>query len=227
MRDSATPLAGLKVFLVDDHPLVRDHLRILMHQAGFTPCGQADNASDALTMIESSSPDVVIADIALGCGRNGLELLKDIKARHPGLPVLVLSMHDEALFAERVMRAGASGYVSKQEPPANIIAAIQQVMKGETYMNEKTAAIFAKRFIQGKTRKRGSLVHSLTDRELEVFQLIGQGQNSRAIAEALRLDYKTVETYRGRIKAKLQLGNSTELHQFAYQWWREGGGREN
>lgn len=224
MRGVESPEGCVRVFVVDDHPLVRDHLRILLDQAGFLPCGQADNAAEALEMIGTGSPDVVIADITLGRGRNGLELVKEIKARYPELPVLVLSMHEEAIFAERVMRAGASGYLSKQEPPANIIAAIRQVLNGETYMSARTAEVLARRFIQGK--KQGgcaSAVESLTDRELEVFQLIGQGRNSRAIAEELHLDYKTIETYRGRIKAKLHLANSTELHQCAYQWWRDGG----
>ena len=206
------------VFLVDDHPLVREWLtQMIQRENELTVCGEAEDTHEALAKIEASNPDIVIADISLK-STHGLELVKDLQARRPALPVLVLSMHDESLYAERVLRAGARGYITKQEATKKILLAIRQVMAGQIYISEKMAARMVHKMVVGRAQDQKSPIERLTDRELEVFQLIGRGQGTRRIAAELHLGIKTVESYRARIKEKLKLEDGTQLLQQAIQW---------
>ena len=209
---------GTKVFLVDDHPLVREWLsQLIQRENDMTVCGEAEDTQDALEKIELTKPDIVIADISLK-STHGLELVKDLQARHPSLPVLVLSMHDESLYAERVLRAGAKGYITKQEATKRILLAIRQVLSGQIYISEKMASRMVNKMVLGRSQDQKSPIERLTDRELEVFQLIGRGQGTRRIAGELNLGIKTVESYRARIKEKLNLEDGTQLLQQAIQW---------
>ncbi len=210
--------AKTKVFLVDDHPLVREWLtQLIQRENDLTVCGEAEDAHEALDKIEQCGPDIVIADISLKT-THGLELVKDLQSRHPKLPVLVLSMHDESLYAERVLRAGAKGYITKQEATKKILHAIRQVLDGQVYVSESMATRMVHKLVQGRQEAHSSSIERLTDRELEVFQLIGRGQGTRRIAEELHLGIKTVESYRARIKDKLKLTDGTQLLQQAIQW---------
>ncbi len=207
-----------KVFLVDDHPLVREWLgQLIQREDDLSVCGEAEDAGEALDKIAASKPSIVIADISLK-NSHGLELVKDLKIRFPSLPVLVLSMHDESLYAERVLRAGAMGYITKQEATKKILLAIRQVLSGAIYVSEHMAARMVHKLVVGSSREHSSPIDRLTDRELEVFQLIGRGQGTRRIAEELHLGIKTVESYRARIKEKLKLQDGTQLLQQAIQW---------
>ena len=166
---------------------------------------------------EETKPDIVIADISLK-STHGLELVKDLQVRFPSLPVLILSMHDESLYAERVLRAGARGYITKQEATKKILLAIRQVLSGQIYISEKMASRMVNKMVMGRAQEQKSPIERLTDRELEVFQLIGCGQGTRRIATELHLGIKTVESYRARIKEKLNLDDGTQLLQQAIQW---------
>lgn len=212
----------INVVLVEDHRMFREWLGHMISSAGnLKIAGETDNIADALELIEKVHPDIVIVDLTLR-GSSGLELIKNLKARGVDVPVLVLSMHDEELYAERALRAGAKGYVCKSEASATVAAAIRKVLKGEVYLNEKmTAKILG---AIGRTSPRASSgMESLADRELEVFQLIGKGYNIPKIAEQLRLGETTVGTYRARIKEKLQVKTSAELYTRAAQWVQERG----
>jgi DNA-binding NarL/FixJ family response regulator len=210
--------AKAKVFLVDDHPLVREWLTQLIQREGdLSVCGEAEDTQEALKKIEETKPDIVIADISLK-NSHGLELVKDLQARLPSLPVLVLSMHDESLYAERVLRAGAKGYITKQEATRKVLQAVRQVLSGEIYISERMASRMVHKMVAGGVESQKSPVERLTDRELEVFQLIGRGQGTRRIAAELHLGIKTVESYRARIKGKLKLEDGTQLLQHAIQW---------
>jgi DNA-binding NarL/FixJ family response regulator len=207
-----------RVFLVDDHPLVREWLsQLIQRESDMEVCGEAEDAPEAIAGIEKCHPDIVIADISLK-KTHGLELVKDLQVRAPSLPVLVLSMHDESLYAERVLRAGAKGYITKQEATKKILLAIRQVLTGQIYVSEKMATRMLHKLVVGHHQEQKSPVERLTDRELEVFQLIGRGQGTRKIAEDLHLGIKTVESYRARIKEKLKLQDGTQLLQQAIQW---------
>jgi len=207
-----------KVFLVDDHPLVREWLsQLIQREDDLAVCGEAEDTQDALEKIEQTKPDIVVADISLK-NTHGLELVKDLQARLPSLPVLVLSMHDESLYAERVLRAGAKGYITKQEATKKILQAVRQVLSGQIYISEKMASRMVHKMVLGRTDNQKSSIERLTDRELEVFQLIGRGQGTRRIAADLHLGIKTVESYRARIKEKLKLEDGTQLLQQAIQW---------
>jgi len=205
---------------VDDHPVVREGLaEMLSRQPRYYVCGEAEDRAQALTAIETDKPDLVIVDLALK-GQPGIELVKDIRARHPELRMLVLSMHDELVHAERVVRAGASGYIAKQEAATRIVSAIQHVLNGGIYLSDRvTAQITAK--VAG--RPLGATVERLADRELQVFELIGEGLSTQQIAERLHLGVGTVETYRARIKEKLLLEDAHELLQSAIHWNRGQG----
>ncbi len=210
--------AKTKVFLVDDHPLVREWLtQLIQRENDMAVCGEAEDVPEAVAKIEQTRPDIVIADISLK-KTHGLELVKDLQSRCPSLPVLVLSMHDESLYAERVLRAGAKGYITKQEATKKILLAIRQVLSGQIYVSEQMAARILHKLVLGRPKEQSSSVERLTDRELEVFQLIGHGQGTRRIAEELHLGIKTVESYRARIKEKLKLTDGTQLLQQAIQW---------
>jgi DNA-binding NarL/FixJ family response regulator len=217
-KSKTDPATKTKVFIVDDHPLVREWLGQLIQREGdMAVCGEAEDTQQALKEIEETQPDIVIADITLKT-THGLELVKDLQARHPSLPVLVLSMHDESLYAERVLRAGARGYITKQEATKRILLAIRQVLSGQIYISEKMASRMVHKMVLGRAEEQRSPIERLTDRELEVFQLIGRGQGTRRIAEELHLGIKTVESYRARIKEKLKLDDGTQLLQHAIQW---------
>jgi DNA-binding NarL/FixJ family response regulator len=207
-----------KVFLVDDHPMVRDWLTQLIGQeSDMVVCGEADDTAEALKKIAETKPDIVVSDITLRT-THGLELVKDLQVREPSLPVLIFSMHDESLYAERVLRAGAMGYITKQEATQKILQAMRQILAGGIYMSEKMAARMLHQMVLGRGEEKKSPIERLTDRELEVFQLIGGGHGTRRIAAELHLGIKTVESYRARIKEKLQLQDGTQLLQQAIQW---------
>ena len=211
-----------KVFLVDDHPLVREHLRSLLErEADLTVCGEAADVPTALSLITWQKPDLVILDISLKRS-HGLELLKHLKELRPGLPVLVLSMHDETLYAERSLLAGAMGYITKEEATVNVLSAVRKVLAGQVYVSERMAARMMHKLVRGTTRPEGSPLDVLADRELEVFQMIGRGMGTRQIAEELRLGIKTVESYKARIKEKLRLTDANQLLQHAIEWVQSG-----
>jgi DNA-binding NarL/FixJ family response regulator len=179
-------------------------------------CGEAASEPQALQLIGSSLPEVVVVDITLENG-SGLELIKNVKAMHPGVAMLALSMHDESLYAERALRAGARGYLMKREAAKKVIQGIRAVLAGQLFVSEKITALMAERFVEGRTAP-ASPVSELSDRELEVFQLLGRGQTTRQIADHLHVGFKTVQAYCARIKEKLQLANATELLRAAMQW---------
>jgi DNA-binding NarL/FixJ family response regulator len=207
-----------KIILVDDHPLVREWLTNLIHQQpDLTVCGEAETASAALQVIASTKPDVAIVDISLK-GGSGMELIKNIKLLHPNLAVIVLSMHDERLYAERALRAGARGSIMKRETTKKIIAAIRQVLGGKLYLSERLASLFAEKFVDRGATIAQSPIEQLSDRELEVFQMLGEGRETRQIAETMHVSMKTVQVYCARIKEKLKLGNATELLREAIRW---------
>jgi DNA-binding NarL/FixJ family response regulator len=208
-----------RVLVVDDHPIVRQGLvQLINNEPDLAVCAQADTAHDGMKLIASEKPDVAIVDLSLA-DKSGLEMIKDIKTRFPKLPVLVLSMHDEQLYAERALRAGALGYVMKEEATENVMTAIRSVIRGEIYVSGSMTGKILHHFVGGRPAEtKINPVERLSDRELEVFQLIGQGRPTREIAEKLFLSVKTIETYRAHIKEKLKLQNATQLLQQAIQW---------
>lgn len=211
-----------KILVVEDHPLFRAMLvQLIDQELGMTVCGEADNIHEAMTLVEETEPDAAIVDLTLQ-GSSGLEFIKDLKARHVQLPVLVLSMHAESLYAERVLRAGAKGYIAKEESPAEVVAAIRKVMAGEIYVSAKVTGTILHRLGRADEAIRPSGLDLLSDREIEVFQLVGGGLNSRQIAERLSLGSTTVDSYRARIKEKLGIRNAAELYQRAAQWVESG-----
>lgn len=205
-----------RILIVDDHPMMRQGLAQLIGvEPDLAVCGEAENAEQALDAIKPLKPDLVLADISLP-GKNGLELIKDFQVLQPGLPILVISMHDESLYAERVLRAGGRGYIMKQEGGKKLMEAIRQVLDGKIYVSQKMSAEILEMF-SGR-RSESSPVEKLTDREFEVFQLISQGKGTRDIAEQLHLSIKTVEVHRANIKTKLKLKSAAELIRFAVRW---------
>jgi DNA-binding NarL/FixJ family response regulator len=206
-----------KIFLVDDHPLVREWLTNLINQQpDLAVCGEAETGPAALSALSQQRVQLVVADLNLA-NSSGIELIKDLKQLHPDLPVLVLSMHDESLYAERVFRAGARGYVNKRETAQKVIEAVRRVLDGKLYISEKAAEILAARSMRGQSASR-SLIELLSDRELEVFDKLGQGQGTRQIAEDFHVSVKTIQEYCARIKEKLHLNNATELLREAVRW---------
>jgi DNA-binding NarL/FixJ family response regulator len=206
-----------KVFIVDDHPLVREWLTTLINQQkDLMVCGEAEDAPRALQAIEALQPDAAVVDVTLTSG-SGIELVKDVKRMAPKVAVVVLSMHDESLYAERAFRAGARGYVMKRETTRKIISAIREVLAGRLYASEEFRTSLTEKLIEGKLSN--SPVDLLSDRELEVFRRLGQGQETRRIGEALGISIKTVQVYCARIKEKLTLANATELLREAMRWW--------
>ena len=206
------------VFVVDDHPIVRQGLTLLINQeADLTVCGEAEEMHSALSAIQATRPDILIVDISLN-GPDGLELLKNIRILSPRLPVLILSMHDESIYAERALRAGANGYIMKQEATEKVLVALRRILSGEIYVSDRIANSMLRHYVRGAGPSEHSSISDLTDRELEVFRLIGEGQGTRQIAEALHLSVKTVESYQAHIKEKLSLRSARELVQYAVQW---------
>jgi DNA-binding NarL/FixJ family response regulator len=210
--------ATKRVLIVDDHPMMRQGLaQLINHEPDLSACGEADTVAQAMKRISADKPDLVLADISLP-DRSGLELIKDTQALHPGLPVLVVSMHDESLYAERVLRAGGRGYIMKQEGGKMLMRAIRQVLSGQIYVSEKMAAKILEIFSGHRAEVAQSPVERLSDREFEVFQLVGQGKGTREIAEQLHLSVKTVEVHRANIKHKLELERGTDLVRYAIRW---------
>ena len=206
------------VFLVDDHPIVRQGLTLLINQeADLVVCGEAQEMQSALRAIQSANPDILIVDLSLG-GPDGLELLKNIRVVSPRLPVLILSMHDESIYAERALRAGANGYIMKQEATQKVLVALRRILSGEIYVSERIANNMLQHYVHGAKHTEHSSISELTDRELEVFRLIGEGHGTRQIAETLHLSVKTVESYQAHIKEKLSLRTARELVQHAVEW---------
>jgi len=203
------------VFIIDDHPVVRQGLALLIdREPDLKVCGDAADSASAFEGLEALAPDVVILDLSLS-GPDGLELLKSIRARYAALPVLVLSMLDESLYAERTLRAGASGYIMKQEATEKVLVALRRILGGGIYLSEAMANKVLHHFAAGSPAAEQSPLAELTDREIEVFRLIGKGQSTREIAELLHISVKTVESYQANIKDKLSLKNSRELLQWA------------
>ena len=207
-----------KILVVDDHPMVREGIaRLVDNEQDLMICGQADDAPEALKAISETKPDIAVVDVSLKSS-SGIELMKSIKAQYPKLPVLVLSMHNEALYAERALRAGAMGYIMKQEASENLLIAIRRVLGGQIYISDKVSKRLIRQLARGRADIGTSSVDNLSDRELEVFHMIGLGCGTSQIAEKLYLSIKTIETYRTHIKKKLNLTDSRELLQYAIQW---------
>lgn len=208
----------IKILLVDDHPLVREWLtNLLNQQPDFQVAAESGNAPEALQLVAAIKPDIAIVDITLA-GGSGLELIKSVKAAHAGVAVLVLSMHDEMLYAERALRAGAGGYIMKSEATQKVIQAVRAVLNGEVYVSPKVASLLAQKLIGGRKAGIALPVTELSDRELEVFQLLGRGYSTRQISEHLHVGFKTVQSYSARIKEKLNLANINELMREAIRW---------
>jgi len=207
-----------RIVIVDDHPLFRKGLeQLIQSEDSFAVCGEANNAPEAMDVIRKLNPDLAIVDLSLP-GANGIELIKNIRAEFSKLPILVLSMHDESLYALRALRAGAEGYVMKHEAMANVIEAIREVFNGRPYLSPAMAAQVITKFAHRQAEGEADAVERLSDRELEVLELIGKGNDVRQIAKLLHLSPKTVETHRSHIKDKLDLKNSREVARFALQW---------
>jgi DNA-binding NarL/FixJ family response regulator len=211
-----------RVLLVDDHPLVRRGLAdVIAREPDLELCGEASDVIEALGVLEQSKPDVVVVDLSLKTG-HGIELIEKIKARNTEVKTLVSSMHDETLFAERVLRAGAMGYISKQEPPEMLLKAVRQVLRGEVYLSPRMTSRLLRRVAEGGM-PREDPVQSLSNREVQVYEMIGQGLTVQQIAQRLHLSPKTVETHREKVKQKLNVKNSAELNRRAVQWVLERG----
>jgi DNA-binding NarL/FixJ family response regulator len=215
----ANPAANrTRVLIVDDHPMTRAGLvHVINHQPDLVVCCEAENAAEALDAVDACRPDLVLADITLP-GKSGLELIKDIKAIRPELPILVISMHDESLYAERVLRAGARGYITKQEGGEKLMQAVRHVLSGQIYVSEKMSAHILERFSGGQAAPVCSLVAQLSDREFGVFELLGQGLSAHEIAARLHISTKTVDAHRANIKAKLAIKTTSELISYAARW---------
>jgi DNA-binding NarL/FixJ family response regulator len=210
------------VLIVDDHPIVRQGLAQMINQeSDLMVCGEAEDVPHALAAIAALSPDLVLVDLALK-GGNGLDLIKTMRAQQYTLPVLVVSMHDESLYVERVLRAGARGYIMKQEATDTMMHAIRRVLQGEIYVSDKMMTKLLGRFVLDAANAGASPLERLSNRELEVFRLIGEGQGTRHIAEALHVSIKTVEAHRAHIKEKLQFQDTGALIRYAMQWVDSG-----
>lgn len=206
------------VLIVDDHPLLRQGLSMLINrEPDLMVCGEAENAPAAMRAIAAMCPDIMIADISLN-GPDGLDLLKNLRAQHPDLPVLILSMHDESIYAERALRAHANGYIMKQEATEKVLVAVRRILDGEIYLSNRMANKLLHQYMSGQTAQTDSRLAALSDRELEVFRLIGEGHGTRQISDILHLSMKTVESYQAHLKEKLALGTGRELMQYAIQW---------
>ena len=212
-----------RIYLVDDHTMFREGMKHLIErEPDLTVCGDAAGVEEALRAIPELRPDLVIVDLSLS-GSPGLDLIKVLKTQYSNLPVLVVSMHEETLYAERALHAGASGYVMKQEPAKTVKVAIRKVLGGDMHLSEKmTSAMLGKAMRRGQPAPPVSPMEKLSDRELEVFRMLGQGKMTRQIAEELNLSIATINSFRNRIKEKLEFKNSAEMVLNAIQWSREG-----
>jgi DNA-binding NarL/FixJ family response regulator len=219
---SAEPVRH-RIFLVDDHPVTREGVRVLIDQEpDLVVCGQADSAPAALQLIQRLKPDLAVVDITLKT-TSGIELMKNVKALLPDLPVLIMSMHDESLYAERALRAGAKGYVMKHEASDRILVAIRSVLAGDLYLSDKMKEKMLHRLVRSRKNEVVFTIDTLSDREMEVFQLIGNGFGTRQIADKLNLSVKTIDSYREHLKLKLRLEKGSDLVRHAIQWVRSEG----
>lgn len=217
----AESAAKRRIFIVDDHAMFRDGLRRLIDwESDLTVCGDASDAGDGLNGIRDSSPDLVIADISLNT-TSGLDLIKAIKREYEDLPVLVVSMHSDSLYGDRALRAGAMGYVMKSEPATTVITAIRKVLSGNVHISENMATLVVSKLVKGDTNQIPSPLEALSDRELEVFRLLGQGKGTREIAQEMNVAMPTISSFKNRIKEKLNFKNSTEMILYALQWFRQ------
>jgi DNA-binding NarL/FixJ family response regulator len=207
-----------RVLLVDDHPIVRQGLALLIdREPDLCVCGEGDSAHTAFHAIKTLRPDLVVLDISLS-GPDGLDVLKEIRTKTENLPILILSMHDESIYAERAMRAGANGYIMKQEATERVLVAIRRILQGDVYLSDRLTNTMLQQYVHGASTAKKSPLVNLTDRELEVFRLIGEGHPTRQIADELHLSVKTIESYQAHIKEKLALRNARELVQHAIEW---------
>ncbi len=207
-----------RILIVDDHPMTRAGLvHLINHQPEMVVDGEAEDAAQALDLLASKRPDLMLIDITLP-GKSGLELIKDVKAMHPDLPMLVLSMHDESLYADRVLRAGARGYITKHEGGDKLMGAIRHVLSGRIYVSESMSAHILEIFSGGQTGIDRSSIQKLSDREFEVFEALGEGLSSHEIAKKLHLSAKTVDAHRANIKTKLKINTTAELISFSARW---------
>lgn len=206
------------ILLVEDHPVLRDGFaQLIDHEPDLRVSGQASNAAEATAALEASLPDLVVVDLSLP-GMDGIELIKNVKARFPDLRILVLSMYDEKVYAERAFRAGATGYVMKQAPTEHIMEAIRRVLNDKLYVSREVETLLFERIRTGSSPMEESDVRCLTDRELEVFLLIGRGVDTKDIAKSIHLSVKTVDAHRAHIRKKLKLGSGAELTRRAIEW---------
>lgn len=222
-KNDSNPLAAgkhggkLRILIVDDHPIFRQGIaQLINREPDLVVCGEAETTRDALAAIERNPPDLAIVDVSLK-GTNGIELMKSIKAQSPDVPVLVISMHDESLYAERALRAGARGYVMKEVAGDEVMTALRKVLQGEIYVSPTIGSQMIRKLVEGR-EAGGSVVESLSDRELEVLQLMGRGNGTRQIAELLNLSVKTIESHRAHIKEKLNFKTAPEMVRFAVEW---------
>jgi DNA-binding NarL/FixJ family response regulator len=207
-----------RVLVIDDHPFMRSGLAHLIdRQPDLQVCGEAGNPAEAHRELQKNKPDLVLTDMTMP-GRSGLEFIKDLAAAHPDLPILVISMHDEVIYAERALRAGARGYMMKEAGGENLLTAIRQILRGEIYVSPRMSARILENVSGRKPRGSDSPIEKLSDREFEIFRLIGQGKNTRDIAEQLHLSPKTVDVHRSHIREKLQLTDATALVRHAVRW---------
>jgi DNA-binding NarL/FixJ family response regulator len=210
-----------RIYIVDDHAMFRDGLqRLIDAEPDMVVCGDAADAAGAMRELSGAHPDLVIVDLSLE-GMSGIELIKCIKRDFEDLPVLVVSMHAETSYGDRALRAGAMGYVMKSEPATTVLDAIRKVLGGDVHVSEKMATLLVSKFVQGESDQPPSPLEALSDRELEVFRMLGQGKTTREIAEEMNLAQPTVSTFKNRIKEKLKMKNSTETALYALQWFRQ------
>ena len=206
-----------RILIVDDHPMMREGLRgVINRQPDMMVCGEAENAPQAMTAVQKLAPDLALVDITLP-GKSGLELVKDLKVMHPQVVILAISMHDESLYAERMLRAGASGYITKQQPPEELIRAIRQVLDKRVYVSKEVSESLLRRF-SWQPPTDASPTKLLTDREFEIMQLIGEGKAPKEIARQLHLSAKTIAVHAANIRQKLNLKTTAQLIRFAVQW---------
>lgn len=212
-----------RIVLVDDHPITREGVRLLIdQQSDLVVCGEAEDAPAALQLIQRLEPDLAIVDITLA-KQSGIELVKNLRAVCPELPILVFSMHDERLYAERALRAGAKGYVMKHEPSSELITAARKVLAGEIYLTPKMRELMLRQLVRSGKDEVVFTIDTLSDREMEVFKLIGNGYSTRQIADRLNLSVKTIDSYREHLKVKLHLDKGADLIRHAIQWARSEG----
>jgi DNA-binding NarL/FixJ family response regulator len=226
-EDPKEPITGepisakRRIFIVDDHAMFRDGLRRLIDlEPDLTVCGDAPDAALGLNGIRESTPDLVIVDISLDT-TSGIDLIKAIKREYEDMPVLVVSMHSESLYGDRALRAGAMGYVMKSEPATTVVSAIRTVLSGNVHISENMATLVVSKFVKGEPDQVPSPLEALSDREIEVFRMLGQGKGTREIAQEMNVAIPTISSFKNRIKEKLKLKNSTEMILYALQWFRK------